>query len=218
MKNALLFSLLLTIAMFSLVISCKDRLDTYAIIGTTTTQQTLDNNASTATAIVIRKASMDATAAAGGELDLRPAERAAATAVAEATAAFERGEDINLKDLDRVELEDTLPKELPLDITPSTETVTVEIINEGYFEPEVVVIKVGTSVIWENTQRIPYGLISDEEQEEAFSSGGIRRKLGAQENPTYEFTFTKIGRFTYGPDLSGSAMVAKGTGVIFVVE
>jgi len=218
MKNALLFSLLLTIAMFSLVISCKDRLDTYAIIGTTTTQQTLDNNASTATAEAIRQVSMAATAAAGGELDLRPAERAAATAVAEATAAAERGEDINLKDLDRVQLEDTLPKELPSDITPSTETVTVEIINEGYFEPEVVVIKVGTSVIWENTQRIPYGLVSDEEQEEVFSSGGIRRKLGAQENPTYEFTFTKIGRFTYGPDLSGSAMVAKGTGVIFVVE
>ena len=26
------------------------------------------------------------------------------------------------------------------------------------------------------------------------------------------------GRFTYGPDLSGAAMVAKGRGVIFVVE
>ena len=79
------------------------------------------------------------------------------------------------------------------------------------------VVKVGTSVVWENTQRTPYGILSDEGQDEVFNSGGLRRKLGAKENPTYEYTFTKVGRFTYGPDLSGAAMVAKGRGVIFVV-
>ena len=94
----------------------------------------------------------------------------------------------------------------------------MQILNEGYYDPDIVVIKVGTSVIWENTQRTPYGILSDEEQEENFSSGGLRRKLGAKENPTFEYTFTKIGRFTYGPDLSGAAMVAKGRGVVFVVE
>ena len=218
MKRSVVFSLLMTISMLGLMISCADRLDTYEIIGTTTTQQKLDNDAGTATAEADRKISMDATAAAGGEVDLRPAERAAATAVAEATAAAERGESIDLKDLDRVELTDNLPTEIPSDITPSTETVTVEILNEGYYDPEVVVIKVGTSVIWANTQRTPYGILSDEDQDEVFNSGGLRRKLGAKENPTYEHTFTKVGRFTYGPDLSGAAMVAKGRGVIFVVE
>ena len=161
---------------------------------------------------------MEATRAAGGEVDLRPAERAAATAQAEATAAAERGEEINLDDLDRVELVDSLPTEIPSDIEPSSETVTVQILNEGYYDPDIVVIKVGTSVIWENTQRTPYGILSDSDQEENFSSGGLRRKLGAKENPTFEYTFTKTGRFTYGPDLSGAAMVAKGRGVIFVVE
>jgi len=204
--------------MLGLIISCAERLDTYDIIQTTTTEQKLDNDASTATAEAARQVSMEATKAAGGEVDLRPAERAAATAVAEATAAAERGEAIDLKDLDRVELTDNLPAEIPTDITPSTETVTVEILNEGYYDPEVVVIKVGTSVIWANTQRTPYGILSDENQEEIFNSGGLRRKLGAKENPTYEHTFTKVGRFTYGPDLSGAAMVAKGRGVIFVVE
>ena len=218
MKRSIVFSLLITFSMLGLMISCADRLDTYEIIGTTTTQQKLDNDAGTATAEADRKISMDATAAAGGEVDLRPAERAAATAVAEATAAAERGESIDLKDLDRVELTDNLPTEIPSDITPSTETVTVEILNEGYYDPEVVVIKVGTSVIWANTQRTPYGILSDEDQDEVFNSGGLRRKLGAKENPTYEHTFTKVGRFTYGPDLSGAAMVAKGRGVIFVVE
>jgi len=218
MKRSVVFSLLMTISMLGLMISCADRLDTYDIIQTTTTEQKLDNDASTATAEAERKISMDATAAAGGELDLRPAERAAATAVAEATAAAERGESIDLKDLDRVELIDNLPAEIPSDITPSTETITVEILNEGYYDPEVVVIKVGTSVIWANTQRTPYGILSDEGQDEVFNSGGLRRKLGAKENPTYEHTFTKVGRFTYGPDLSGAAMVAKGRGVIFVVE
>ena len=200
------------------IVACGERLDTYEIIGTTTTQQKLDNESGTATAVAERAASMEATRAAGGEVDLRPAERAAATAQADATAAAERGEEINLDDLDRVELVDNLPTEIPSDIEPSSETVTVQILNEGYYDPDIVVIKVGTSVIWENTQRTPYGILSDSDQEENFSSGGLRRKLGAKENPTFEYTFTKTGRFTYGPDLSGAAMVAKGRGVIFVVE
>ena len=218
MKKPIFFSLIITVAMLSLIISCADRLDTYDIIQTTTTEQKLDNDAGTATAIAERKVSMDATAAAGGALDLRPAERAAATAQAEATAAAERGESIQMEDLDRVELTDNLPTEIPSDISPSSETITVQILNEGYYDPEVVVVKVGTSVVWENTQRTPYGILSDEGQDEVFNSGGLRRKLGAKENPTYEYTFTKVGRFTYGPDLSGAAMVAKGRGVIFVVE
>ena len=205
-------------AVLLIIVACGERLDTYEIIGTTTTQQKLDNESGTATAVAERAASMEATRAAGGEVDLRPAERAAATAQAEATAAAERGEEINLDDLDRVELVDNLPTELPSDIEPSSETVTVQILNEGYYDPDIVVIKVGTSVVWENTQRTPYGILSDIDQEENFSSGGLRRKLGAKENPTFEYTFTKTGRFTYGPDLSGAAMVAKGRGVIFVVE
>ena len=216
MNLKLLFSSLIISSL--IIVACSERLDTYEIIGTTTTQQKLDNESGTATAVAERAASMEATRAAGGEVDLRPAERAAATAQAEATAAAERGEEINLDDLDRVELVDNLPTELPSDIEPSSETVTVQILNEGYYDPEIVVIKVGTSVVWENTQRTPYGILSDIDQEENFSSGGLRRKLGAKENPTFEYTFTKTGRFTYGPDLSGAAMVAKGRGVIFVVE
>lgn len=208
--------LIILVSLF--IISCSERLTSYEIIGTTTTQQKLDNDVGTATAEAERAFSMDATRAAGGEVTLRPAEKAAATAQAEATAAAEKGEEINLDDLDRVELVDNLPDDIPTDIIPSTETVTVQILNEGYYDPDIVVIKVGTSVIWENTQRTPYGILSDEAQEEDFSSGGLRRKLGAKENPSFEYTFTKVGRYTYGPDLSGAAMVAKGRGVVFVVE
>ena len=152
MKNSLIAIILIIISV--LIASCSERLDTYEIIGTTTTQQKLDNEAGTATAVAERALSMEATRAAGGEVSLRPAERAAATAQAEATAAAERGEEINLDDLDRVELVDNLPLEVPSNITPSTETVTVQILNEGYYDPDIVVIKAGTSVIWENTQRL----------------------------------------------------------------
>ena len=185
MNLKLLFSSLIISSL--IIVACSERLDTYEIIGTTTTQQKLDNESGTATAVAERAASMEATRAAGGEVDLRPAERAAATAQAEATAAAERGEEINLDDLDRVELVDNLPTELPSDIEPSSETVTVQILNEGYYDPDIVVIKVGTSVVWENTQRTPYGILSDEGQDENFSSGGLRRKLGAKENPTFEY-------------------------------
>ena len=72
-----------SLIIFSLiVVACSERLDTYEIIGTTTTQQKLDNESGTATAVAERAASMEATRAAGGEVDLRPAERAAATAQA----------------------------------------------------------------------------------------------------------------------------------------
>ena len=79
------FRLYLTLlsAFLLIIIACGEILDTYEIIGTTTTQQKLDNESGTATAVSERAASMEATRAAGGEVDLRPAERAAATAQAD---------------------------------------------------------------------------------------------------------------------------------------
>ena len=85
-------SKILLLLLSLIIISCSERLTSYEIIGTTTTQQKLENESGTATAVVVRAASMDATRAAGGEVDLRPAERAAATAQAEATAAVRRPE------------------------------------------------------------------------------------------------------------------------------
>ena len=79
-KSKLLLLLLLSL----IIISCSERLTSYEIIGTTTTEQKLDNESGTATAVAERAASMDATRAAGGEVGLRPAERAAATAQAKA--------------------------------------------------------------------------------------------------------------------------------------
>ena len=118
------FRLKILLLLSLIIISCSERLTSYEIIGTTTTQQKLENESGTATAVTERAASMEATRAAGGEVDLRPAERAAATAQAEATAAAEKGEEINLDDLDRVELVDNLPTEVPSDIAPSSETVS----------------------------------------------------------------------------------------------
>ena len=43
MKKPIFFSFIITITMLSLIISCADRLDTYDIIQTTTTEQKLDN-------------------------------------------------------------------------------------------------------------------------------------------------------------------------------
>jgi plastocyanin len=218
MSIRILLVFALTLISLVFIISCAERLTTYEIIGTTTTQQKLDNDAGTATGVAERAITMEATREAGGELDLRPAERAAATAVAEATAAAERGEEISMKDLDKTAIEDTLPAEIPAGMEPMTGEVIIEILNEGYYDPEIVVIKSGTNVIWENTQRTPYGILSDENQGEIFNSGSLRRPLGSKENPRFEHIFSSSGRFTYGPDLSGAAMVAKGRGVIFVVD
>ena len=60
--------LTLLIAFSIIIVACSERLDTYEIIGTTTTQQKLDNESGTATAVAKRAASMEATRAAGGDL------------------------------------------------------------------------------------------------------------------------------------------------------
>ena len=218
MSKRILLVFALTLISLVFIISCANRLTNYEIIGTVTTQQKLDNDAGTATGVAERAITMDATRAAGGELDLRPGERAAATAVAEATAAAERGEVISNEDLDKTAIEDTFPLEVPAGMDPMAGEVIIQILNEGYYDPEIIFIKSGTKVIWENTQRTPYGILSDENQDEIFNSGSLRRPLGSKENPRFEYIFSSPGRFTYGPDLSGAAMVAKGRGVIFVTD
>ena len=60
-KSKILLILLLSL----IVISCSERLTSYEIIGTTTTEQKIDNESGTATAVSVRAASMDATRAAG---------------------------------------------------------------------------------------------------------------------------------------------------------
>ena len=62
MKLKLYLTLLMALSFT--IVACSERLDTYEIIGTTTTQQKLDNESGTATAVTERAASMEATRAA----------------------------------------------------------------------------------------------------------------------------------------------------------
>ena len=64
------FRLKILLLLSLIIISCSERLTSYEIIGTTTTQQKLENESGTATAVTERAASMEATRAAGGEVCL----------------------------------------------------------------------------------------------------------------------------------------------------
>lgn len=93
-------------------------------------------------------------------------------------------------------------------------TVTVKIGNRGFFDPAVIKIKTGTTVVWENTERTAHTTVSDPHQEEQWDSGAMFRRVGQTQSPTFEHTFSKPGRYTYASTQGGD----DGNGVVFVVE
>ncbi|MBI4305290.1 MAG: hypothetical protein HY678_03125 [Chloroflexi bacterium] len=106
-----------------------------------------------------------------------------------------------------------LPKEPPAG-DPLTGTVTVKIGNRGLFDPDVIKIKVGTTVVWENTERTAHSSVSDPGQAEEWTSGTMSRRVGQTENVKFSYTFTKPGRYTYSSREGGENT----QGVVFVVE
>ncbi|MBI4218637.1 MAG: hypothetical protein HY682_00740 [Chloroflexi bacterium] len=108
---------------------------------------------------------------------------------------------------------DSLPKDPPAG-DPLSGTVTVKIENRGLFNPQVIKIKVGTTVVWENTERTAHSSVSDPGQAEEWNSGTMSRRVGQTENVKFEYQFTKPGRYTYGSREGGENSL----GVVFVME
>ena len=97
---------------------------------------------------------------------------------------------------------------------PVTGEVTVKVGNGGRYDPDVIKIKAGTKVTWENTERSAHQTVADPGQAEQWDSGTMLRPLGSNDNIKFSHTFTKTGRFTY-TSLSATDLGVKG--VVFVV-
>ncbi len=99
---------------------------------------------------------------------------------------------------------------------PLTGEVVITIGNAGRYDPEVVKVKVGTKVTWENTERTTHQTVSDPPgQAEVWDSGPMARPVGITENVKFSHTFTKTGRYTYASKQPTDAGLI---GVIFVVD
>jgi plastocyanin len=148
----------------------------------------------------------------GGQGGLAGALRATAAAAATATAAA--GGSQPAAELTATPTPSAIDVLDPPPGDPLSGEVTVKIGTTGRYDPEVIKIKAGTRVTWENTERTQRQTIADPGQAEQWDSGNMARPLGSTENVKYSHTFTKSGRFSYASDIPGAEDIK---GVVFVV-
>ena len=150
--------------------------------------------------------------ATGGQGGLAGSLRA--TAAAEATATAQAGGSQPAAEVtatptpSAADIKDAPPGE------PLTGEITVKIGNGGKYDPDILKIKAGTKVTWENTERSAHQSISDPGQAEQWDSGNMVRPLGSSETVKFSWSFTRPGRFTYTSQAPGDVGIR---GVIFVV-
>lgn len=91
---------------------------------------------------------------------------------------------------------------------------TIQIGNQGVFTPDVIKVKVGTTVLWENIRRSASSTASQEGEAEEWNSGAISKGTFDTEPARFTHTFTVPGCHKYSSLFSGDS----GTGAICVVE
>jgi plastocyanin len=84
--------------------------------------------------------------------------------------------------------------------TGTGETVYVRI-RDNHFDPELLSIKAGTTVIWKNEDQVTHTVthLSPNNEKQYFDSGA----LGSGQ--TFTYTFTTPGRYNYGDTKHGGA-------------
>lgn len=91
---------------------------------------------------------------------------------------------------------------------------TIQIGDQGVFTPDVIKVKVGTTVVWENPRRSASSTASVEDSIEQWNSGAMSRGTFATEPARFSYTFTQLGCHQYASLFSGDS----GTGAVCVVE
>ena len=199
------------------------------IVQTRTAQNQIDN--ATATAEVATTATVEARVAAGtpladiGEIDVGNVQaqvgagsvaataqaggRATATALAEAGVVVAGvGSDVDTG-------QDEIPGDVEIPEGPAQSgSVTVTIGNAGEFDPEVVKITPGTTVVWETERRSASSTSALPGQAEDWDSGAISKGTFDREPKRFEHIFTELGCHSYKSNFSGDV----GTGAVCVVD
>ena len=210
---ALMGVLLASLTIAAIAAACGGE-DTYNVIKTSEAQNKVDNatatSAAVTTAIAKGEKPVSSSDASGGQLGAAGALRATAVAAATATAAAGGSQSSALATA-TPSAADVL--EAPPG-APLTGTITVKIVNRGEMDPTVLKIKVGTTVIWENTERTNHSTTSDPDQAESWNSDYMARRIGETENRRFSHTFTKPGRYTYRSDVPTDPALSA---VIFVM-
>ena len=182
-------------------------------IATVTQEQKYDNATATAKVLISQGIDPDTVAVVVGKGSLAEKSVATFNAGLTATAETEAGGGITPTAIQLGTGSEEEPSEAPDGPAESGE-VRVLIFSSGRMDPPVVKITVGTTVIWENTERSTHSTRADEGQDEFWDSGSMHRPVLQRENTTFVRTFTIPGRYTYGSAVGGDS----GRGTVFVVE
>ncbi len=134
--------------------------------------------------------------------------RATATALAEAGLSVGAGSDVDTG-------QDEIPTDVEIPEGPAQSgSVTVTIGNAGLFDPDVVKITPGSTVVWETERRSASSTTALPGQAEDWDSGAISKGTFDSEPKRFEHTFTELGCHSYKSNWSGDV----GTGAVCVVD
>ena len=178
--------------------------------------------------IVDTTATAEAVVAAGGDPDAgiqvgagSIAAQAQATAAAKATAQVEGGTESGGSAVgseagsESEQEEGTEVAEIEVPDGPAQEgEVTVNMTDSAFFEPEVIKVKVGTTVKWENPRGSPSSATSFEGEAEEWDTADLWKSSFNPEVCCGTHTFTIVGCHRYRSEFSGDTA----TGAVCVVE
>ncbi len=106
--------------------------------------------------------------------------------------------------------------EVPTDgpVLTDADNPTVQIGDQGAFTPEIITVKVGTTVLWENPRRSASSSASMDGEAEQWNSGAMSKGTFSTEPARFSHTFTIPGCHRYASLFSGDS----GEGAVCVVE
>ena len=215
---ALLVAVWAIMTLSAAVVACGETTSQFETIQTFEAEQKIVNATATAAAVIAAGGDPDAGIQVGtGSI----AAQAQATAAAKATADAETGSTTGGvavgtdagSEQSQVEGEEAVAIEVPEGAALEGEA-RVLLTDTYFFEPEVIKVKVGTKVIWENPRSSASSARSFEGEAEQWDTGALWKPSFGGDECCGEHTFTIVGCHRYRSEFSGDSAI----GAVCVVE
>ena len=220
MKNkvlALSIVVLMSLAIGTSVFACGGPTQ-FETIQTFEAEQKATNATSTAEAVIAEGGDPDADIQVGANTI---AAQIQATAQARATADAETGSETGGRAVgtdagsEQAQVEGAEAEEIELPEGPALEgEATVIMADPSRFEPEIIKVKVGTTVTWENPRGSPTSATAFDSAAEQFDTGELWKSSFNPEVGSASYTFQVVGCHRYRSEFSGDTA----TGAVCVVE
>ena len=223
MKNkalALLIGVWVVSSLTAAAVACGESTSQFETIQTFESEQKVVNATSTAEAIIAEGGDPDAGIQVGANTI---AAQIQATAQARATADAETGSETGGKAVgtdagsEQAQVTGSEDEETEIEIPegPALEgEATVIMADPAFFDPEVIKVKVGTTVIWENPRSSASSATSFEGEAEQWDTGDLWLSSFNPEVGSGSWTFQVVGCHRYRSEFSGDTA----TGAVCVVE